>query len=345
MKRDFSIDVIKAFAAFSVIGVHFFLNSGFYNTNVEGGRMFISVIIRTFFMVCVPLFLLSTGGVMRKKELTNKYYLGIIPLLTTYLAACIACLIFRYFYLSQEMGFLSATAMIFDFTAAPYGWYVEMYLGLFMLIPFLNLGYSALLTRGRKRALVLTLFAMCTLPTLMNMWIKLIPDWFAQSLFPVMYYFMGAYILEYDIKIKSPALSLAALFGATVLFGATNFILRSGKLYGWTDYTLWGGLPTVVISVLLFITLRRISPQDPPKWIRAAVQWLSNITLGTYLLSYIFDVLVYGLLNSRVTAVFMRIDWLPAAVAAVYLMSVAAASAIELLRRCLEKSASKLIKR
>lgn len=52
-KREASLDVVRVFAVFSVIAVHYFLNSGFYDNPVIGERMYLMVTIRQFFMICV----------------------------------------------------------------------------------------------------------------------------------------------------------------------------------------------------------------------------------------------------------------------------------------------------
>ena len=73
-KRNINIDLIKCIAVFSVISVHFFLNTNFYNTPVVGNKMYIAVFFRTLFMICVPLFIITTGYLMKNKELNKKYY-------------------------------------------------------------------------------------------------------------------------------------------------------------------------------------------------------------------------------------------------------------------------------
>lgn len=65
--RDYNLDLIRVFALYTVVSVHFFLNSGFYSQDMIGFKMFIKCIIRSFFIICVPLFLLLTGYLMKDK--------------------------------------------------------------------------------------------------------------------------------------------------------------------------------------------------------------------------------------------------------------------------------------
>lgn len=136
-KRNINLDLIRCVAVLCVISVHFFLNNGFYNEIVQGKAMCLMTIMRTSFMVCVPLFLLLTGYLMNHKVLSRRYYLGIIKVLGTYVLASIACILVNIFYHQQEISFKQAVLSIFDFTGARYSWYIEMYIGLFLLIPFL----------------------------------------------------------------------------------------------------------------------------------------------------------------------------------------------------------------
>mgnify|MGYP000183442649 CR=1 FL=1 len=66
-KRDSRLDLIRIFSLFCVAGIHFFLNSGFYSQMVSGKRMFIMCIFRSFFIICVPMFITLTGYLMNKK--------------------------------------------------------------------------------------------------------------------------------------------------------------------------------------------------------------------------------------------------------------------------------------
>ena len=73
-KRDSSLDILRIIAVFTVLSVHFFLHNGFYSQTVEDKPMYIAVVMRTLFSVCVPLFMLLTGELICKLELSIKFY-------------------------------------------------------------------------------------------------------------------------------------------------------------------------------------------------------------------------------------------------------------------------------
>lgn len=71
-KRNINIDLIKCIAVFSVISVHYFANVGLYKTIIEENKMYIGIVFRTLFMICVPLFIITTGYLMKNKMLSKK---------------------------------------------------------------------------------------------------------------------------------------------------------------------------------------------------------------------------------------------------------------------------------
>ena len=72
-KRNIQIDIIKTLAVFLVILVHFYLKNGFYDLDYHSKIMKISLLLRNFGMVCVPLFIMTTGYLLRDKEYSKKY--------------------------------------------------------------------------------------------------------------------------------------------------------------------------------------------------------------------------------------------------------------------------------
>jgi surface polysaccharide O-acyltransferase-like enzyme len=137
-ERNINADLIRSLAIFFVIGVHFWLNSGLYSEIIIGKRMLIALFFRSVFITCVPLFMLLTGYLMNNHLLSKKYYKGIMKIITIYLTASIICLLFTKYYLYIPISIKNSILSVLSFSAAPYSWYIEMYLGFFLLIPFIN---------------------------------------------------------------------------------------------------------------------------------------------------------------------------------------------------------------
>lgn len=358
-QRKLGPDLVRIAACFAVLSVHFFLNNGFYSEPVEGAAMFIMVLMRSSFMVCVPLFLLLTGYLMRNKKLEKSYYAKGAKTLAVYILASVACILYKLIHLKTGEP-LKAALSVLNYTGAPYGWYIEMYIGLFLLIPFLNILYHGLPGRGAKKALLGTLLFLTALPSVLNVYEvtnaawwsmpsssaayqQLIPQWW-RGVYPLTYYYLGAYIGEYGVRL--PAVSGKLFTLAALLFnGLYNYWRSRGGNFIWGNWNDWGSLFNVVCAVLVFMLLVHKDGARRPALYRAAVAAVSDLTLGIYLTSYIFDSLFYPMLKQRVPTMQDRLPYYFAIVPLVFLCSLVLSGVIELIwllgsalmRRCRAK--------
>lgn len=335
-KRVCAMDLIRVTAVVCVIAVHFLLHTGFYAQPVYGKRMFVMCVMRAFLSCCVPLFLVLSGWLMCGKRLEKRYYLGLSGTLATYVLAGAACTVFNAVYLHRELSPAKVFFDFFDFTAADYSWYIEMYIGLFLLAPFLNLLYHALDTKGKKQALLLTMLLLTTLPTLTNSFNLEDPSWWAspaavggttrllprwwQGCYPITYYLTGCYLREYGLRLKSRTIAL--LLGlATLAFGCFDHWQSFGTGFVTGPYVDWGGFQPYVLTVLLFVLLSRVDAARLPVPVRYGLWGVSELSLGIYLVSYIFDTIFYPRLNEAVPVMTDRLGWFPVMVGAVFVCS------------------------
>ena len=346
-----ALDIIRIFALLSVVSVHFFLNCGFYYEPVVGKRMFLMTTLRTFFMVCVPLFLILTGFLMGNKKLEKGYYPKIAKTLFVYIAASILCAIYKKLWLGQDIDTYKGISGIFDFTNASYSWYIEMYIGLFLLIPFLNGAYKSLESKKHKQILVITLLFMTALPSVLNIfrfdslswwklpsgdyrYVKIIPSWW-QNIYPLTYYFIGCYIKEFGIRINKWLNVLLILLSA-FLFGAFNFYRSYGGCFVSGIWQDWGALPNVIMTVLVFVFLLNFKLENAPSFTKKSLNIISDACLGAYLLSYIFDQHFYPYLNVKIPVMTDRINYFIPMVLSVAMCSLLLSIAIDLLYKLIK---------
>ena len=199
--RNYNLDFVRIFAFFSVVSIHYFLYSDFYVAPVLGIRMFIMTIIRNFFMICVPLFIVLTGYLMAYKKLNRAYFLGIKKTLIIYILASVLCLVFKKYYLVMDIDFKSIILSILDFTGANYAWYINMYIGLFLIIPFLNNAYMSLKSKKQKQCLIFIMMLLSIFPTISNIFHNLLPNYWT-GLYPISYYFIGVYLRDEGLNIS-----------------------------------------------------------------------------------------------------------------------------------------------
>lgn len=300
-ERNSTLDVIRLVAVLSVISVHFFYNTEFYKQIIEEEdvTMFLAVGMRTFFMVCVPLFIILTGYLMNRKELSLSYYKGILHTIGIYVIISIFCLIYKGTKGGQTITPLTGLQGILNFSADSYSWYLEMYFGLFLLIPFLNLIYNHLDTKRGKQVLILTLFVLSTLPSICNVYgTKIVPAWWS-GVWPLLYYFIGCYIREYPLKL-SWFWHLILL--CAVVFASTKFnVYRSlDKVFEVQQYDDWFGWQNVLSTTLLFSLINKMRLEKLPVAVKGILYGLSRLSLGIYLASWIADQYVYPKLRMTV---------------------------------------------
>lgn len=356
--RNASMDIIRIVAAFTVLSVHFFLHNGFYSQIVEGVPMYIMVLMRTLFSVCVPLFMILTGYLMSHKTLSRKYYSGISKTLIVFVLATLACMIFKTVHDNEPFSLKSFILGTLDFTGANYSWYIEMYIGLFLLVPFLNLAYNKLKNKRQKQVLVLTLVFLTIIPTLFNIFnfdnpawwsdpkssdtfAKLVPSWW-MGFYPIAYYFTGCYIREYGIRLKTRSMLVLFLL-AILIFGIFNFYRSYGTTFKSGIYVYWYGFEPYILSVLLFVLLSRIKTDNMNEKVKFVLWKVSDLALGIYLISYIFDMLVYPVLNEKITTMTDRLPFYFVTVPIVFICSMLASAVLNIAAKYIQIFFKKLV--
>ncbi len=302
--RDSSLDLVRICAVLGVIAVHFFGRSGFYQSVIEGTSMYFMITGRNLFMYCVPLFLILSGYLMNRKTLSRHYYQGLLKTLRIYILASIANTIgysLQGYHTTPKSFFFS----LLDFSACPYGWYIEMYIGLFLLIPFLNQLYH-LLAPKQKVVLILTMLLLTALPPTLNNTQKMMPAWW-EAFYPITYYFIGCFIYEYKPHIKKRILG-AFLFVHVVIGGYVAYRLSYQRSFSgtWQDH---GALFTLINTVCIFLLITEIDTSNWRVSIKHALQYISGLTLGTYLVSSSVDNALYAELINKVPVVADRMRY------------------------------------
>lgn len=323
--RTPALDVIRCIALFCVIGVHFFLNTDFYDCIISGYPMLIMTIMRNSFMICVPLFMMLTGYLIHRTDADKFYYGKIIRIIFTYVMASIVCGVYKVYFHSDDLSVLGAIANIFTFETAPYSWYIEMYIGLFLLIPFMNTLYEGL-DIGKKKILIVSLLVLTALPSVFNIycirglawWIKpstasnyfpIVPDWWT-NIYPITYFFLGKYIKEFPIRLNTKLIGSLIII-ISLFAGAFNFYRSYGSQFIWGPWQEYGSFFITVQATLLFVFCIKIKFTHMPPVIERLVAKISNLSLGAYLTSWLFDQLIYSRLNASVQTMQEKLVWFP----------------------------------
>ena len=285
--------------------------------------MFLQAMCMNVAFTGVPLFLMLTGYLNANKRWSRKYFRSLVRVLSSYLFFVVVTILFRKYWLHQDdMSWFQWFLTIMNFSAVPYGWYIEMWMGLFLLTPFLNLLWKALPDVRHKCGLIAVLAIMSAFPSFLNYHtLELVPNWW-ENLFPVMYYYLGTYIREYSPQIKAMWNMIAIVVVASVN-PVMNITIFHGQEYQW--FTISNhSLTCAILATLLFVGLYRTNIRTGI-W-RTMFTRVSIVSLDIYLVCYIFDQLVYpyfkSLLGTDQTTLFL---WWPAIVGSVIVLSYVAA--------------------
>lgn len=335
MNRNSTLDRIRITALFTLIGYHFLYYMGFYEASCEGWKMLIMCMFRVLFSVNIPLFLLLTGYLMTDKKLEKAYYKKCTRTIWIYVLCCVSSALYRFVVGGIETSPYEFLKAVLNFTCCPYAWYVEMYLGLFLLIPFLNVLYHNLPGKGWKQVLVITFIVLTTLPSFFNVYrfeelqwwtqpqtnndyFKIIPGWWL-AVYPITYYFIGNYIREYGVKIKR-SLSGGLIVMTSVLMGCYAYWRSTPGTYDWGPWQDWNSWVNVLMGVLVFLfVLGEEQKQDAENnkidgWTKI-LALMSKCVFGAYLLSWMAEEVVYHYLPKEQIAVPNRIVFYPAIIA------------------------------
>lgn len=294
-KRVFSLDLIRALAVFFVLSLHYWIYCGFYGHTMNSFQDFIVLCVRWLFWNCVPLFMLLTGYLNGNKKISSKYYKGLVPIIGTYVFYSFLTIIYKIFYLNIDINFWQGLLKIFDFTAIEYGWYIKMYIGLFLIIPFLNILYKNIPTKKEKQILIITLILLVAIPSLINCikidkyTLALFPDWWV-DLYPLLYYFIALYIKEYKIKINK-IMNIFMILFLTLMEGLITFLYYKNSGIDYSLFESYSCLFPVIMSTLIFILLYDIECKN--NIIKKVILSISKLSLDIYLISFICDNFFY----------------------------------------------------
>ncbi len=292
-QRICGLDLIRVCAIFFVIAGHFFsINTSFKNVPFTGISMFIQGLMHSVFMVGVPLFIMLTGYLNINKTPTKKYYKGMVRVLVAYLFFSIATILFRIYYLGHELSISQWVLKIFDYSAIPYAWYIEMWIGLALLTPFLNYLWKAIPSLKEKLLLIVSLFVMTSLPDLCNRYgMYIFPAYFAKACYPLMFYFIGTFIREYQPIIKT-GIGLLVILTTSAITPLANLFIFNRE--GIDIVEIAGGpggvfYPWIAIAIFLMLYRRDVKYKPLKQWITHC----SMVSLEMYLCCYIFDQLYF----------------------------------------------------
>lgn len=196
---NYGLDILRIVGMFNVVAWHGYFFNGFVEQPIDTWRVFLCLIGKYVFLTCVPIFLLLSGYLKKNKKVNVNYYSKLPYFIIEYLLSSLIVLIYKVYHKNLIIpnreyvitGFLC-------FFHAPYSWYVQMYIPLYILSPFLNILYNSLHSSSLKFLLMLTNLLVFSLPYTIYYF-----GWnYFHSSYPIMYYFFGCFLRDYQPKVN-----------------------------------------------------------------------------------------------------------------------------------------------
>ncbi len=302
-KRIVGLDLVRVVAIVLVISLHFILHSNYYAIPLRGIGMFLLTMYEWLVLPCIGLFLMLSGYFSYKVKINKDYFYKIFKIIISYLLISIIAIIFRCVYLNEDISFFTGIMKILNFEADGYAWYVEMYIGLFLLMPFLNMIYDELKTRNKRKILILVLVLITSLPPTFRFFVPsnfgydFLPNhWLL--LYPFTFYFIGKYLKDYPLKLKL-RFKLLILFIVLLVQSSLCYFNNYGELYPgvWFGFNDCGhfNLFTLIVTVMIFEIFAHVDIKN--KYSKKIISIISLVTFEMYLVSWIADNVFYNWLR------------------------------------------------
>lgn len=335
--RNPAMDIIRCFALLCVVSLHFLAYTDYYYIPHVGTRMYLMTLVHSICRICVPLFMMLSGYLLNKKQPVRSYYAKLGKTLSIYCLASICCYFYIQYFAPNAVRTFSFPELFFrilSFSTPTYSWYINMYLGLFLLIPYLNICFHSLPDAKSQRQLILSIIVLTALPNLVNAFYyadglhfggkemrfdTILPNYW-RLITPVAYYLLGAYLRLYPLKIKRLT-NLLLIFVCVLITGTGVYLINYGGTYIFGTWQDWDALPSMILSILVFNYLAQGDYSRLRPGTCRLLSYLSDLCLGAFLVSWIFDRAFYRILDQIQPYFAYQIVYFPLMVAVVGLCS------------------------
>ena len=283
MKRESGADLFRILGLLFVNGVHACLYNGFYSAPQHGFAIWAADSFRWLFYGCNAMFILLTGYLKAHKPWNKRYYKGLAAVLIGYVLTCLISYPVRYFLLGEKDSiWIWAERFV---TFSNYAWYVEMYIGLILISPLINLA----LQRIESPRKLLLIAASCVFVSLLHSAtaVDLAPNYWS-AFYPVTLYVLGGVIRKLKPRFPAWLCLMVAALTAMGLGVASVCTATKGFSSGFTQG--YGGFWITIMVCALFLGVYRLQTGEKTAKV---LSWLSGGVFEGYILSRLLDVWIY----------------------------------------------------
>lgn len=287
-KRFSGPDIIRCLCCMFVVFEHFFLNCGYYDEPLVGGVMLTETFFRWFFLICIPMYMMLTGYFKLNKKPEKSHYMSILPIAISYIVISIPKMILYNRLYGEIYGPKEALKNLGNYNIA---WYMGLYIGLMILAPMLNKLWHALEDKREQHILIVSLIILCSIYPVFH---YIAPSFFV-SLYPIMYYFIGAYIRTYQPKGNKWVLFGVFLLTVAIQTAISFYGVRGGT-FDWnlisTPDTGFGSIFILVGAVCVFLIFYDVDVKNA--FMCKVLKMVGEVSFEVYLFAGAYDAVIYS---------------------------------------------------
>lgn len=318
--RDYRADLIRLVACIAVIMSHFFILTDFHSTAFSGFAMWCQGVGASF-LVGSDLYMMLTGYLCCYRSFSLSGYRGWYKIMFSYVMMSLLMIFVQYYFSPVPFTIVEGLKGIIAFNTIPYAWYIEMWIGLFLLSPLLNILFHACRDRKQKKLMILILFLMCCPAEFTNRYgLYILPEYWC-DFYPICLYMAGCYARQYGRLISHSYILLFCLSIPFILIfcPTLNIILSTGTYKHLLGDR--GGIFYLPLSIMVFFSILNI-PFSINRRVKKILAFLSRCSFDIFLSSAIVDSIVYPWLKSCTSFSQEELGyWLPMLVIAIYTLS------------------------
>ncbi len=294
--RSAGLDIVRTIACLTVIASHYFLYSHFKDSSFDTPSMFFQGVLATL-AVGSDLYMILTGFLCCNKTVGKKFYMSGIKVIASYVFFSLLTICVNV-YLYDDYSVKNGILGIFNFSTIQYAWYIEMWIGLFILAPFLNIWYKALPSKALKKTLIAIIFIMSALPDFFNRYgLQIMPQYW-ENIYPLGFYFFGSFLREYR-----PSFKISKLLAFAILIASLNSLF-SFAVSTFTSHNTYihiigdrNGIFMGAMACMIFLAFYQFNLKNDAG--KETFKKISIRSLDIFLCSAVFDAWLYPLFLER----------------------------------------------
>lgn len=292
-KRSVGLDIVRTIACVTVIISHFFLFTKFNKVPFEGISLYLQGMLNSL-PIGSDLYMMLTGFLCMNKVFGKSFYKSGLKVVISYVFISLLTIAVNRYYFGMDMSWSKGLMGILSFSTIPYAWYIEMWIGLFLLSPFFNILYKAIPSKRQKQAIILILFFLTALPDFGNRYGLYIFPAYWEDFYPLMFYLIGCYIREYQPNISKWKLAVFALVLVNIAPLFNLIISHDDYIHIIGDRN---GIVLIPLSVTIFLMFYNVSIKSEIG--KTCLKGISLRSLDIFLCSAVFDHAIYPYFISK----------------------------------------------